>query len=83
MSGEGDQQLKIILDQLAQLLGLPPPPAIPPAQLASAGSAIDNLLQVLTAAGGIGIPGDNADAQRGQAEREAKINDALTKGCVL
>lgn len=79
MSGDGDQRLEIILDQLARLLGLPPPPPIPPAQLATAGSAIDDLLRVLTAAGGIGIPGDNADAQRGQAEREAKINDALAK----
>lgn len=79
MSGDSDQQLKIILDQLARLLGLPPPPMIPPTQLASAGSAIDNLLQVLTEAGGIGVPGDNADAQKGQVEREGKINDALAK----
>lgn len=79
MTGDGDQRLKIILDELAQLAGLPPPPPIPPAQMASLGSAIDGLLAVLTAAGGVGIPGDNADAQQGQSEREAKINDALAK----
>ncbi|MBY0441397.1 MAG: hypothetical protein K2Q25_04575 [Mycobacteriaceae bacterium] len=79
MSGGDDQRIRIILDELAQVAGLPPPPPIPPAQMASLGSAIDELLAVLTAAGGLGIPVDNADAQQGQAEREAKINEALAK----
>ena len=79
MSGDDDQRIRIILDELAEVAGLPPPPPIPPAQMASLGSAIDELLTVLTAAGGVGIPGDNADAQRGQAERETKINEALAK----
>ncbi|SON62429.1 hypothetical protein MSIMFI_03954 [Mycobacterium simulans] len=43
MSGDGDQRLKIIPGQLAQLAGLQPPPVILPAQRAMAGSAIDGL----------------------------------------
>ncbi|SOK27502.1 hypothetical protein MSIMFB_05723 [Mycobacterium simulans] len=78
MSG-GDQQLKIILDQLAALLGLPPPPPLTPAQVANPGSVIDNLLAVLGAATNVGIPGDIEAGQAGQAEREAKLNEALAK----
>ncbi|WP_204807107.1 hypothetical protein [Mycobacterium riyadhense] len=78
MSG-GDQQLKIILDQLAALLGLPPPPPLTPAQVANPGSVIDNLLAVLGAATNLGIPGDIEAGEAGQAEREAKLNEALAK----
>lgn len=79
MSGGDDQRLKIILDQLSTLLGLPPPPPLTPAQVANPGSIIDNLLAVLGTATNLGIPGDIESGQAGQAEREAKLNEALAK----
>jgi hypothetical protein len=79
MSGDDDQQIQIILDQLAQLRGLPPPPPITPARVAAMGSILDNMLAALGGATNFGIPGDNAAAQAGQAERDAKTADALTK----
>lgn len=79
MSGGNDQQLKIILDQLSALLGLPPPPPLTPAQVANPGSIIDNLLALLGTATNVGIPGDIEAGQAGQAEREAKLNEALAK----
>ncbi|WP_293323449.1 hypothetical protein [Mycobacterium sp.] len=78
MSG-GDDQVKIILDQLARLLGLPPPPPITPDQLASGGSNISQLLRMLGLAANSGDPADVAAAQAGYDEREAKAEDALAK----
>ena len=78
MSG-GDDQLKIILDQLARLSGLPPPPLITPDQLAQGQSAISQLLKVLGVAANSGDPADNLAALTGHEEREAKAADALGK----
>ncbi|WP_236971274.1 hypothetical protein [Mycobacterium haemophilum] len=75
----GDDELKIILDQLAQLAGLPPPPVIMPDALATGRSNISQLLRALGGAANGGDPADNADSQTGHAERGAKIGDALTK----
>jgi hypothetical protein len=77
--GGDDSQLKIILDDLARLTGQPPPPQIPPDQLASGQSAMSQLLRLLGLASNGGDPGDNLDAQTGHAERGAKTGDALTK----
>jgi hypothetical protein len=78
MSGD-DGQLQIILDQLAQLTGQPPPPGITPDQLAMGRSAISQLLKVLGIASNSGDPADMTDAEAGYAERGAKTGDALTK----
>lgn len=78
MSGDG-QQLQIILDQLAQTYGLPPPPPITPDAVAPPGSVIDQLLVALGLASNSGDPADNLAAQGGHAERVGKIGDALTK----
>jgi hypothetical protein len=79
MSGDDDQKLQIILEHLAQLRGLPPPPPITPAQVADLGSILDNILAALGGATNLGIPDDNATAQAQQAERDAKTADAMTK----
>ena len=78
MSGD-DNQLKIILDDLARLTGQPPPPQIPPDQLAAGQSAISQLLRLLGIASNGGDPTDSLDALTGHTEREAKAGDALTK----
>lgn len=78
MSGD-DSQLKIILDDLARLTGQPPPPQIPPDQLATGQSAISQLLRLLGIASNGGDPTDSLDALTGHAERGAKAGDALTK----
>ena len=78
MSGD-DDQLKIILDDLARLTGQPPPPQIPPDQLATGKSAISQLLALLGIASNGGDPNDALDALTGHAERGAKTGDALTK----
>lgn len=78
MSG-GDDQLRVILDDLARLTGLPPPPQITPDQLAAGTSAISQLLRLLGIASNGGDPSDNLDALNGHAERDAKTADALSK----
>jgi hypothetical protein len=78
MSGD-DGELRIILDQLAQLTGQPPPPMITPDQLAMGRSVISQLLKALGIASNSGDPADMTDAQTGYAERGAKTGDALTK----
>lgn len=78
MSGDGDQ-LRIILDQLSHLLGIPPPPMITPDQLATGTSSISQLLRALGAAANAGDPDDYGDALAGHDEREAKTSDALAK----
>jgi len=75
----GDDELKIILDRLAQLTGQPPPPQITPDQLAGGRSIISQLLKVLGIASNSGDPADDLAAQTGYAERGAKTSDALTK----
>jgi len=75
----GDDELKIILDQLAQLPGQPPPPQITPDQLAGGRSIMSQLLKVLGIASNSGDPADDLAAQTGYAERGAKTSDALTK----
>jgi hypothetical protein len=79
VSGDDDQQLRIVLDQLAQLLGLPPPPNISPDPLASGHSNISQLLRMLGLAANSGDPADLAAALAGYDEREAKTGDALAK----
>jgi len=78
MSGD-DDQLRIILGQLSQLLGIPPPPMITPDQLASGASSISQLLRALGAAANAGDADDYGEALSGHNEREAKTSDALTK----
>lgn len=75
----GDDDLRIILDQLSQLLGIPPPPMITPDELATGRSNISQLLRALGAAANSGDPADNGEAQAGHDERAAKTNDALAK----
>ena len=78
MSGD-DDQLRVILDDLARLTGQPPPPQIPPDQLAKGHAAISQLLKLLGIAANTGDPSDTLDALDGHAERGAKADDALTK----
>ncbi|MHA7650951.1 hypothetical protein ACX9NE_16095 [Mycobacterium sp. ML4] len=78
MSGD-DDQLRIILGQLSQLLGIPPPPMITPDQLATGASSISQLLKALGAAANAGDPADYSQALAGHDEREAKTSDALAK----
>lgn len=73
------QQLQIVLSQLAQALGLPPPPPLEPDQLASNRSVISQLLAALGMAGNAGDPADLAAAEAGQAERELVTGEALSK----
>ncbi|OBF83766.1 hypothetical protein A5791_02865 [Mycobacterium sp. 852002-51163_SCH5372311] len=79
MSGGDEERLRIVLDQLARLSGMPPPPVITPDQLATGQSAISQLLRVLGIAANGGDPGDNQAALAGHDEREAKAADALAK----
>jgi hypothetical protein len=73
------QQLQIILGQLAQALGLPPPPLLAPDQIASTRSVISQLLAALGMAGNAGDPADMAAAEAGLAERELQTGAALAK----
>lgn len=73
------QQLQIILSQLAQVLGLPPPPPLAPDQVASTRSIISQLLAALGMAGNMGDPADLAAAEAGQADRELQTGAALAK----
>ncbi|MDT5221614.1 MAG: hypothetical protein QOF15_3719 [Mycobacterium sp.] len=75
----GDDELRIILDQLSQLMGISPPPMITPDQLATGRSNISQLLRALGAAANAGDASDNGEAQAGHDEREAKTTDALAK----
>jgi hypothetical protein len=79
VSGGDEDRLRIVLDQLARLSGMPPPPVITPDQLATGQSAISQLLRVLGMAANDGDPGDNLAAISGHDEREAKAADALAK----
>jgi hypothetical protein len=55
-----------------------PVPPITPAEIATPGSAIDQLLAALGIASNTGIPDDNTDTATGQAEREAGVTAAQT-----
>jgi hypothetical protein len=79
MSGDGGDNIQVILDKLAQLAGQPPPPQITPDQLAAGRAYISQLLKVLGIASNSGDPADLAAAQAGYDERGLKTGDALTK----
>lgn len=55
-----------------------PVPPITPSPIATGNSAIDQLLAALGLASNTGIPGDTAEAETDQAERDAGIADAQT-----
>jgi len=80
MSGDGGgDNIRVILDRLAQLAGQPPPPGITPDALAAGRAYISQLLKVLGIAANSGDPADLAAAQAGYDERGLKTGDALTK----
>lgn len=73
-------EIRIFITELTQALhdNLPPPP-IPPDLPAEAQSEIDALLTVLGMAGNAGDPADMADALAGQAQRDMRVGEALTR----
>ncbi|MGH3558107.1 hypothetical protein [Mycobacterium sp.] len=73
------EQLQIVLGQLAQALGLPPPPPLAPDQVTSARSAMSQLLAALGVAANSGDPADLAAAEGGYSQRELKTGQAMTK----
>ena len=75
--GSGD--IMVTLNQLADALGVPPPPPINPDELTSGDSVISWLLQALGMAGNMGDPEDAAEALANQAEREGQIGEALSQ----
>jgi hypothetical protein len=75
----GDGEIRILLEGLGQLAEAPPPPGIPPDQLAAGRSYISQLLKILGLAANGGDPADMTGAQAGYDERSMKTGDALTK----
>jgi hypothetical protein len=73
------EELQIVFDQLAQAMGMPPPPPLTPDQIASGRSIISQLLALLGLAGNSGDPADMAAAQAGYAQRETQTGEAMTK----
>ncbi|WP_343577591.1 hypothetical protein [Mycobacterium sp.] len=73
------QQLQIVLAQLAQALGLPPPPPLAPDQIASTYSTMSQLLKALGLAANSGDPADAAAAQAGYDQREMQTGDAMAQ----
>jgi hypothetical protein len=73
------QELQIVLTQLAQTMGLPPPPPLTPDQVASGTSLMSQLLATLGMAGNVGDPNDMAAAAEGHAKRGEKTGDAITQ----
>ncbi|OPE51729.1 hypothetical protein BST27_11420 [Mycobacterium intermedium] len=71
--------MRILLDQLSQLLGIPRPPVITSDEVATGNSPISQLLRALGAAANAGDPADNEDAELGHDERTAKTADAMAK----
>lgn len=75
----GDDEIRIILERLAQLTGQPPPPGVTPDPLATGTSPLSQLLRLLGLAANGGDPSDMTDAENGYAERNAKTADAMAK----
>ncbi|GBG39297.1 hypothetical protein [Mycobacterium montefiorense] len=75
----GDDEIRIILERLAQLTGHPPPPGITPDALATGTVSMSQLLRALGLSANSGDPSDMTDAQTGYAERSAKTGDAMAK----
>ena len=75
----GGDNIQVLLDKLAQLMGQPPPPGITPDGLAAGRAYISQLLKMLGIASNSGDPADLAAAQAGYDERGLKTGDALTK----
>jgi hypothetical protein len=73
------QELQIVLSQLAQTMGLPPPPPLTPDQVASGTSLMSQLLATLGMAGNVGDPNDMAAATEAHAKRGEKTGDAMTQ----
>jgi hypothetical protein len=75
------EQDKLVFDLAgyAAANGLPPPPPITSDLIAAGASPIEALLQTLGLAANAGDPKDNADAQKGHAEREALTAEAMQK----
>ena len=73
------QEVQIVLTQLAQTMGLPPPPPLTPDQIASGTSLMSQLLATLGMAGNVGDPNDMAAATEGHAKRGEKTGDAMTQ----
>lgn len=73
----GQDEVQINPGQLAQALGLPPPPPLTPDQIASGTSLMSQLLATLGLAGNAGDPQDAADAAAGHAKRGEKTGDAM------
>jgi hypothetical protein len=75
-----DPKLVAIIEDYARTHGLNlPPHQIVSDMVASGPSGVEQLLALLGASVNAGDPGDNAQAQAGQAGREAKLTDATTK----
>lgn len=75
-----DPELVAIIEEYCRAHGLNvPPPEIMSDLVIGVGSTMDGLLSTLGAAANLGDPTDNADAQFGQAERDAGLLDAETK----
>ncbi|MFP1155701.1 hypothetical protein ACK280_27145 [Mycobacterium sherrisii] len=75
----GDDEIRIILERLAQLTEQPPPPGITPDPLATGTVPLSQLLRLLGLAANGGDPQDMTDAENGYAERSAKTADAMAK----
>jgi hypothetical protein len=73
------QEVQVVLTQLAQTMGLPPPPPLTPDQIASGTSLMSQLLATLGMAGNVGDPNDMAAAAEGHAKRGEKTGDAMTQ----
>jgi hypothetical protein len=73
-------QIVAMIEQYAQTHGLNlPPHHIVSDMVATGPSGVEQLLAMLGMTVNAGDPADNAQAQLGQAQREAKLNDAITK----
>ncbi|MGH3522275.1 MAG: hypothetical protein ACRDU4_05475 [Mycobacterium sp.] len=75
-----DPELVVIIEDYARTHGLNLPPHQIVSDMVAAGpSGIEQLLAMLGVSINAGDPADNAQAQAGQAGREAQLTDALTK----
>jgi hypothetical protein len=74
-----EQELIFDLQNWAAANGLPPPPPITPDMAVAGASPIEAWLNALVAAANEGDIKDNADAQKGHAEREAMTAEAMQK----